>query len=691
MTTVTSRITTASAPADRLLTVVVWGFVALVLVVFVAGTIAGVVLGAAATPVVLFAWDPVAVEAVLTGWGLPAGSIVAYGLLLDLTLFGLGLVATWVLLRRPWTGFRVYVALVLLLHVTVGGNAPLLLAAAVPALDWATALAGLGWFGLFSLLMVFPDGKFVPHWTRWTVPAWVAVFAWFLTLPAEAGPPTAAAVALLILLVGGVVAQIVRYRGADPGSRRQTRWVLAALAARAGLVALVGLSQLTMPQSGPTPAALVIELAGLGLSYLVSAFLVLAIALAVVRHRLFDTDGLVGRAVVYAALTAFVLVVYGVVVGLVGLLWPGGGVILPVLATAAAAVSLVPLRSWLQHHVTRLVYGDRSAPNRVIGELGDRLAATVRPEDLVQTVVATVGPALGLERAAIVLAGAPAPAARYVDDAAPATDRVGETFPVQHHGRTVGRLEVVPGRTASLTPEVRDLLRRVADHAGLAVATASASAELRLAREQAVAAREEERRRLHRDLHDGLGPTLASLSQRIDVAADLLETDPGASRRLLEDAGEQVRESVGEVRRLVYALRPPRLDDLGLVEALRLACDELSPGRPSIEVLCVEPLPDLPAVVETTAYRIVLEAATNVVRHAQADHCVVGLAVDDRELVVTVSDDGVGLPEVIDPGAGLRSLRERAAEVGGTLALSGHHPRGTTVTARLPLTSSAAP
>ena len=176
-------VTTPGLLGRRAIGLAVWTVIGLALAVFVTGLVVGLVRGAAATEVVMPGWSSATVTPILQSWGLPAGAVVAYLLLLDCLACGLGLFAASLLLHRPWSGFRLYVALVLVLHTAVGGSAPALLAAVFPALAGpAGLLLGLAWFGLFSLVLVFPDGRFVPRWTRWTVPAWVAVFLWFLTL-----------------------------------------------------------------------------------------------------------------------------------------------------------------------------------------------------------------------------------------------------------------------------------------------------------------------------------------------------------------------------------------------------------------------------------------------------------------------------------------------------------------------------
>ena len=266
--------------------------------------------------------------------------------------------------------------------------------------------------------------------------AWVAVFLWFLTLDPRSPMGALPAVALLTLLILGAATQIYRYRRvAGASTRQQTRWVLAALTARIGLL-LVSAVRLTSPVATDTASGLGAALALTGASYLISALLALTIALSVLRHGLFDADVVIRRTVLFGALTALVLLVYGVVVGLLGAVWQGAGPFIPVLATAAAAVALVPARTWLQQRVARLVYGDRAEPYRVVADLSDRLAGTVRPEEMVQTVVDAIRPALDLQRVAIVLEGQPGPAATYGGSGSSGPS---ETFAIDHQNQRVAR------------------------------------------------------------------------------------------------------------------------------------------------------------------------------------------------------------------------------------------------------------
>ncbi|MDQ3375300.1 MAG: sensor histidine kinase [Actinomycetota bacterium] len=255
-------------------------------------------------------------------------------------------------------------------------------------------------------------------------------------------------------------------------------------------------------------------------------------------------------------------------------------------------------------------------------------------------------------------------------------------------GRRAGEAEFGPLDRRLLDDLTRQI--GVAVHAArLAEEAIHLSADLQRSRERLVMAREEERRRLRRDLHDGLGPQLASLSMKAEAARDLLPEGPARSDALLEDITAQTQEAVTDVRRLVYGLLPPALDDLGLSGALKAQAAHGDHGglRVSVETPDGEALPPLPAAVEVTAYRIAQEAVTNAARHAGARNCTVTLAPAERAgvLRLEVVDDGRGIPEDRSAGVGLSSMRERAGELGGSCAVEALPSGGTRVAAALPL------
>jgi signal transduction histidine kinase len=248
------------------------------------------------------------------------------------------------------------------------------------------------------------------------------------------------------------------------------------------------------------------------------------------------------------------------------------------------------------------------------------------------------------------------------------------------------------------------LLEDLARHAEVAVHAVRLTADLQRSRERLVATREAERRRLRRDLHDGLGPTLASQALKLDAARKLVRRKPEDAEELLSRLKDQTQDTVGDVRRLVYGLRPPALDDLGLVAAVRQQAESHGfvvagfsgdtekeaageDGLVSFSLEVLEDLPPLSAAVEVAAYRIAQEALTNVARHAQAKTCHVRLSVDQARgmLELEVRDDGTGMTEGRRAGVGLSSMRERAEELGGTLAIESGPEGGTCVLACLPL------
>jgi signal transduction histidine kinase len=222
-----------------------------------------------------------------------------------------------------------------------------------------------------------------------------------------------------------------------------------------------------------------------------------------------------------------------------------------------------------------------------------------------------------------------------------------------------------------------------------AVATSQA---LQRSREALVSTREEERRRVRRDLHDGLGPALAATQMKVEGARVLLARDPDSADAVLAQLTGELRATISDVRRLVHDLRPPALDELGLTHAVAEQVEAFSgpviggEGHLLVELDAPDRLPPLPAAVEVAAYRIVSEALTNVVRHAGAGRCLVTLSVDAEEaLSVVVDDDGAGVSVGDRPGLGLRSMRERATELGGSCRLSRSPIGGTRVCARLPI------
>lgn len=447
------------------------------------------------------------------------------------------------------------------------------------------------------------------------------------------------------------------------------------------------------------------SLAGLGAITAVAA-LPIFMGIAILRYRLFAIDIILSTTLVYGTLTAFVIGTYVLVVGYVGTLFPsGGGVAISLVATGIVAVLFQPLRERLQRAVTQFVYGDRDDPYTVLARLGQRVQGGLASEDLLPAIVESIGRTLKLPLVSLSLRddGNEGPVAEYHGQSAQGMGKAARlmqhtvTVPVLVQGEAVGelRLALRPGERKLGRADAR-LLDDLSRQAGIAVQAARLTGELRAltqdlqqSREQLVTAREEERRRLRRDLHDGLGPALASASFKVDAVRNLLRRDPKRADTLLRDVAEDMQATITDIRRLVYDLRPPALDQLGLVEGLRQYAQQLE-GATRITVTAPEIMAPLPAAVEVAVYRIAVEAMTNVARHAGALFCWVHLAVGDGALVIEVADDGRGLPEERRDGVGFHSMQERAAELGGTCVILSPLEGGTTVRARVPLTPAHA-
>lgn len=649
-----------------------------------------------------------------------AGPIIGIELALALVFFLTALLVTW---RRPRDPVALFLALTLTLLGAVETsltNALILPEHSPVAALWrwpVLSLRALEMICALTLLYIFPDGRFVPGWTRPLAVSWTGLtVAWLLVpeLPYNTiyGPTwRATPVASLLVGVGwfstGIAALTLRYlRVADPVQRRQTWW------AAAGLIAAVlgGIAYYTLQ---------VLEF-GLGLhllrdSYWVArpalqalgmALLPLCLAVAILRYRLFDLEIIVNRVLLHGTLTLFVIGAYiGVVSALGALFHTDDNLLFSLIATGLVAVLFQPLRLRLQRAVDHLIYGARHEPYTVLASLGQRLEAALAPETMLTTIVETVATTLRLPYTAIVQAdpeerGAGVILAEYrtPSDGAPQPALpVPQHFPMVHRGQVIGSLIVAPrSGEAGFRADEQRLLSDLARQAGSVLQALLLTLALQRSRESIVGAREEERRRIRRDLHDGMGPTLASVAQRIGLATELLPRDPEHSARLLADLEGQVRSLLADIRQLVYALRPPALDQHGLVESVRIEAERVASSALTIEFQAPKVLPVLPAAVEIAVYRIALEAVTNVVRHARSRSCAVGIALDHipgdvalvrapRWIRLTVEDDGCGIAPDVVAGVGLRSMRERAEEVGGRLEIVARPEGGTRVQVLIPL------
>lgn len=550
-------------------------------------------------------------------------------------------------------------------------------------------------FGLFFwLFYLFPSGTFVPRWTRPIAILFLLMIMYIDFFPGTPldmntwQPPLNLGLGMGIFATM-LYAQVYRYRRvSDAIQRQQTKWVVYSLVMGIIGFTLISLASSIPPFNAGGKSEAVYALSADVLFSLVFLLIPIAIGFAVLRYRLWDIDLLVNRTLVYGILTISVVGLYVLIVGYFSAVFQtSANLFISLLATGVVAVIFHPLRERLQRGVNRLMYGQRDEPYTVISQLGEQLETAPAPDDVLVTLVETLAKALKLPYAAIEFTTSDdrTPGFTFYPPSAAGNPPVEVLrIPLIYQSESIGNLLVAPRSPNEPfgQAELR-LLKTIAIQVGAAVHAIQLTVDLRHSRERLVTTREEERRRIRRDLHDGLGPVLASLAIQADEARELARKDPAKTEALLAEVTRQAQVAISDIRRLVYGLRPPSLDELGLAGALRAQAENLQTSL-DVTVDIPEILPPLPAAIEVAVFRITQEALTNIMRHARASRCEVRLALDGK-LHLEISDDGIGRPGLHNAGLGLNSMRERAEELGGTFVIEAKPGGGTRVVVQLPL------
>jgi two-component system NarL family sensor kinase len=542
-------------------------------------------------------------------------------------------------------------------------------------------------------LLLFPDGR-PPgrrwRWLIWAIAAEGALFelsyagpgsqtvgsrsvAAYLVIPfyQRLGALWAASNIAWAAIFGSVLASlVVRYRRGGDVERRQLLWLLLAVLA---VLAYAGVPWGIFGR-GPVLGLLVIPL------------IPAAVTVAILRYQLLDIRLVVSRALVYGVLTAAAAGAYVGLVALLDLLVRSRvSLDSAVVASIIVAIGFNPARIRLQRLIDRGLYGDRRDPVRAVSLVGERLAGT--GTDGLPGVLEALCDSLRLPFAAVRFG--PAEAAAH--GSAP---ELLHSIGLSYDGARIGEL-IVGLRSGQRRLGQQDVavLELLAGPLAVALQATALSAALQESRVGIVAAREEERRRLRRDLHDGLGPVLTGIAFKADAATNTLTDQPEHARELLGALRADTTAAIGDIRRLVDGLRPPALDDLGLIGSLRQQSVRLAQrpdgGRVAVCLNAPDSLPPLPAAVEVAAYRIITEALTNAARHSSATRIEVRLSLADGDgLRIEVRDDGIAQEAEWQPGVGLTSMRERTAELGGSCQAGPDPAGGGRVVALLPLGES---
>jgi signal transduction histidine kinase len=472
---------------------------------------------------------------------------------------------------------------------------------------------------------------------------------------------TLSEVRVLAVLLVAICALVVRFRRGGPVQRGQLSWLLLATIVAVALI---------------VPWSLV---AGTPIFVLFAIPLIpVSVAVAILRRGLFDIRLVVSRALAWLLLSLAVIAAYALLVAVLDE-FIAARVKSSAVATVLIALLVAPVLPRLQRLVDRAMYGDRKDPARIVSRIGAQLRheAGISFDD----VAAAVREALRLPFVAI-RAGEVALGEAGSPNGAP-TEEIDLFYGRHLAGRLVIGLR--PGERA-LAGRDQVAVQALVAPLALAVHATALSDALRASRERLVSAREEERRRLRRELHDGVGPTLTGLALAADAAANLHAVDPARTADLLQRVRSDARAALLDVRQVVDDLRPPSLDELGLLGALQQRADQLTArddgASPQVALCSAGPLPVLPAAVEVAAYRIVTEALTNAVKHAKATRVEVRVQCGQR-LDLEIVDDG-RVRHAWRPGVGMQAMRERTDELGGSF-VAGPSRDGGRVTASLPL------
>jgi signal transduction histidine kinase len=596
--------------------------------------------------------------------------------------------------------------------------------AALIFVDWS------GWLWLFGLgltvfiLLLFPTGH-LPS-PRWRPVAWAAaagLAAWVLgnafapriitdntPTPNPIGVASPAGNVFFVLAIGGlvliigtgvaaIISVVFRYRRAGTVEREQLKWLVYA-------GALIVLALLAVPVVshflGPGNTSTNLQNA---LSSGSAALIPVAIGIAIFRYRLYDIDVVINKTLVYGSLAAFITAVYvAIVVGVGSLIAQHGvraGFWLSIAATAVVAVAFQPVRARVQHLANRLVYGRRATPYEVLAQFAERTAGTYATEELLPRMARILAEGTAARRVDVWLrAGGvfrddatwppgepPFPETRAGADgrlAVPGADRV---LPVRYQGEVLGALSVGKRPGESLTPAEGKLLADLAAQAGLVLRNVALweqltarLEEIRASRQRLVAAQDEERRRIERNIHDGAQQQLVALTIKLNLTEGLIGTDPEGERELLAELRQDAACAVEDLRDLARGIYPPLLAGQGLVAALRAQAAK-SPVPTSVDA---DGIARYLQDVEAAVYFCVLEALQNMAKYAGASSARVRLAASGDELRFDVTDDGAGFdPNAKAYGTGLQGMADRLSAHDGTLDVQASPGAGTVVTGRL--------
>jgi signal transduction histidine kinase len=582
---------------------------------------------------------------------------------------------------------------------------------------------------LYALMFfLFPTGRALSHrwgWAMWLIPAYI-VLGWiplaFLPgwiqntvagegglihnpLAIKAAEPflrgvvTASTAVIGAALVLGIASLVFRYRQAGAEERQQLKFFIFG-------AAMAPIAFLVYPVYSGAGALTPIGITALVIASIATDGLPFAVGLAILKYRLYDIDIVINRALVYGALAAFITTVYvGIVVGIGNLIGSGGqpNLALSIVATAVVAVAFQPVRERLQRIANRLVYGKRATPYEVLSQFSERVAESYASDKVLPRMARVLAEGTGASRVGVWLRAGDVlnQAASWPDDSArpervslaggalpdmPGADRA---VAVQHQGELLGALTVTKRKGEALTPVEEKLLADLASQAGLVLKNVGLTDELlqrledlRASRQRLVAAQDDERRRLERNLHDGAQQNLVALKVKLGLVEMLADKDPARVKATLAELKADTDEALETLRDLARGIYPPLLADKGLAAAV-----EAQARKATLPVeVQTDGIGRYPQDVEAAVYFCILEALQNVQKYSRASHASVRIGENDSALSFEVADDGGGFDTATTPhGSGLTNMADRLDALGGGVDLESEVGTGTTISGRVPV------
>ena len=552
---------------------------------------------------------------------------------------------------------------------------------------------------LAFLLLLFPTGRLRSR--RWLPAAWFVAGVYALTglyqlvratriwsdpfsSFSHAQLPGALVLPFILLpatLVVSVAAVVVRFARSSGDERLQLKWFATA-------AVLVVAAMIPAIVTNSVVATVLQNLAFLGLYA--------AVGIAVLKYRLYEIDVVISKAVLYGTLAAFITAVYvGLVAGVGTLVGNQRSPLLSALAATVVAVAFQPVRQRAGRLANRVVYGKRATPYQVLSDFARRIGGAYASEDVLPQMAQIVAAGTGAERVVVWLRvagelqpeassdGGPPPAPLPLEgQAMPSLPGADVGVPVIHQGELLGAISIRMPRGEPLRPAGEQLVADVASQAGLALSNAGLVEDLRASRQRLVAAQEEERRRLERNLHDGAQQDLVALAIKLRLAGAAADEDPAQAKEIIGELQADAAAALENLRDLARGIYPPLLADLGLVAALNAQARK-SPVPVAVEA---DGVGRLPQDTEAAVYFCCLEALQNMAKYARATQARIRLQAEDGTLCFTVSDDGAGYDaRRTAMGSGQRNMADRLAALDGRLEVRSAPGQGTVVTACLPL------